>query len=57
MKLTLNDTRDDETDPKRPRGREFHARITHRRRICANLQGGNMKLTLNDHEDANFMRE
>jgi len=35
MKLILNDHHDDETDPKRPRGREFHARITHRRRIPA----------------------
>jgi len=36
MKLILNDPHDDETDPKR---RELHARITHRRRICAYVQG------------------
>jgi len=35
MKLILNYPHDDETDPKRPRGPEFHARITHIRRICA----------------------
>ena len=39
MKLILNDPHDDEADPKRPRGREFHARITYRRRICAYVQG------------------
>jgi len=39
MRLTLNDPYDDESDPKRPQGREFHAGIMHRLRICAYVQG------------------
>jgi len=44
MKLTLNDPYDDGSDPKRPRGREFHVGIMHRQHIhvCAYVQGGNM---------------